>query len=220
MSTRINKYVAQATGMSRRAADKAISDGKVHINGQPAGIGDQVSSSDQITYENNELALPEQTTTIVLNKPIGYVCSRAGQHSPTIYDLLPEAYRSLKPAGRLDKNSSGLILLTNDGNLAYELTHPKFIKIKQYEVTLNKTLSLSDKQQISLKGVMLEDGISKLSLDEMKESKNWLVSMNEGRNRQIRRTFAALNYKVLKLHRIRIEDLHLNDLKLGEFKKL
>lgn len=156
----------------------------------------------------------------MLNKPVGYVSSRKAQGEvPTLYELLPEKYQKLKTVGRLDKNSSGLILLTNDGDFAFKHTHPKFYKLKTYLVELDQTLAPLHQQEISDFGIHLEDGLSKLFLTKLDDSRlKWQVEMSEGRNRQIRRTFAALGYKVVKLHRIEFGHYQLGDLKTGEFK--
>ena len=205
---RINKYVALATGLSRRKADDAIASGQVKINGTPATTGSAVSEQDIVTLNNKKLILPI-FTTILLNKPIGYVCSRNGQGSKTIYNLLPVKYHNLKPIGRLDKNSSGLLLLTNNGVLHQKLTHPSYAKQKRYIVILNKPLLPKDQSNIK-KGVMLEDGISKLQLK--KDAKTWVITMAEGRNRQIRRTFSALGYKVISLTRTNFGPYKLTDI--------
>ena len=194
---RINKYVALATGISRRKADDIIAKGQIYLNSTKANPGSNVLQQDIVTLNNKKLILPI-FTTILLNKPTGYVCSRNGQGSATIYDLLPKKYHNLKPIGRLDKNSSGLLLLTNNGVLHQKLTHPSYAKQKRYIVMLNKPLLPKDQSNIK-KGVMLEDGISKLQLK--KDAKTWVITMAEGRNRQIRRTFSTLNYKVTTLKR-------------------
>lgn len=200
---RLNKFLALATGMSRRKADTAIKECRVMLNGLLAKTGLSVDSTDQVLFDGKSIKLNAvRLKTIILNKPVGYVCSRSGQGSKTIYDLLPASMHELKPVGRLDKDSSGLILLTNDGNLANQLTHPKFSKIKVYEIKLDKALAPNDKHKVE-DGVLLDDGISKLNLgvfDGCPPTK-YQVQMHEGRNRQIRRTFAALGYKVTYLHR-------------------
>jgi 23S rRNA pseudouridine2605 synthase len=199
---RINKYVAQASGLSRRAADVALEQGRVRIGGQPAQPGQQVPDGAAVTLDGTPLHLRAQTQTIMLNKPVGYVVSRDGQGSKTIYDLLPPELHHLKPVGRLDKDSSGLLLLTDDGQLAHELTHPRHQKTKVYEVTLNKPLTPEHQQQISQQGIQLEDGPSQLQLQPLdKQGKAWQITMSEGRNRQIRRTFKALGYEVQQLNR-------------------
>jgi len=200
---RLNKFIAACTGMSRRAADSAIQAGRVHLNGKPAVLTDAVSETDSVTLDGQQLHIPSQTKTILLNKPVGYVVSRDGQGSKTIYDLLPAELHHLKPVGRLDKDSSGLLLLTDDGTLAHQLTHPSFQKIKLYEVTLDRPLQPLHRQMIAERGIMLEDGVSRLGLERLTENNDtrWRVTMHEGRNRQIRRTFAALGYTVTALHR-------------------
>lgn len=213
---RINKFVALATGMSRRAVDKAIANGRVLLNGRIAKMGQDVTSQDSVRLDNHEL-VPTTNQTIILNKPAGYVVSRDGQGNPTIYDLLPRKYHGLKPVGRLDKDSSGLLLLTNDGKLANELTHPSFQKEKVYHVELNQTLTPKDKFKIE-RGVELEDGKSALQLDG--QGKDWKVTMHEGRNRQIRRTFASLGYTVTKLHRLKFGDYELDVLEIGKTKEI
>lgn len=217
---RINKFVALATGLSRRKADELIARGDVTVNGQLSSSGQDVASTDQVKLGARLLTPPLSTTTIMLNKPVGYVVSRDGQGSRTVYDLLPREYHHLKPIGRLDKDSSGLLLLTNDGNLANELTHPSKQKVKVYEVTLNKPLEPLHRQLISAHGIQLEDGLSRLQLDRATEGNNaeWIVTMREGRNRQIRRTFAALNYEVRTLHRTQLGGYALSQLKSGGIK--
>jgi 23S rRNA pseudouridine2605 synthase len=218
---RLNKFVALATGMSRRAADDTIAKGQVLINNAPATLGQQVSpDTDTVTLDGQALTAPDKPLTILLNKPAGYVCSRDGQGSKTVYDLLPEKYHRLKTVGRLDKDSSGLLLLTNDGTLAYELTHPSFQKEKQYELALNRALNETDLTAISKTGMQLEDGISKLSLTPGSDNRHWTVTMTEGRNRQIRRTFEKLGYQVTKLHRTHFGPYTLNTLKSGEYSEL
>lgn len=209
---RLNRFIALATGMSRRDADKHIQQSHVQVDGQIATVVTSISADSLITLNGKRLA-QQQRTTIMLNKPVGYVCSRDGQGSKTIYDLLPPEQHNLKPIGRLDKDSSGLLLLTNDGELAHQLTHPSFQKEKIYEIELDKELSPLDKKTTE-RGVELEDGVSKLQLQGL--GKNWIITMHEGRNRQIRRTFKALGYDVAKLHRTQFGDYRLGSLPPGK----
>ncbi len=214
---RLNRYVALATGFSRRKADTLITQSKVKINEHLGEVGQEVDESqDSITLNEVQLFLP-QNTIIMLNKPEGYICSRKGQGNKTIYDLLPKEFHSLKPVGRLDKDSSGLLLLTNDGKLAHSLTHPSFHKEKVYQIALNKPLIETDKQVLE-HGVQLEDGISQLQLKG--RGIDWIVRMQEGRNRQIRRTFAFLGYKVIRLHRTQFGAYKLFNLPLSYYKQL
>lgn len=217
---RINKYLALSTGLSRRAADAAISQGRVLVNGVTPTAGQTITPNDAVALDGKVVTKPKATQTITLNKPVGYVVSRDGQGSKTIYDLLPTELHHLKPIGRLDKDSSGLLLLTNDGELANQLTHPRYQKTKVYEIRLDKPLAPLHHQMISDHGVQLDDGLSRLMLERMIEGndKAWRITMQEGRNRQIRRTFAALGYTVKKLHRTQFGDYILpRSLKTGQF---
>lgn len=218
---RINRYIAASTGMSRRAADTAIAEGRVRVNAAVASTGQEVSDTDVVELDGQPLT-PATITTIVLNKPAGYVTSRNGQGSHTIYDLLPETLHHLKPIGRLDKDSSGLLLLTNDGALAQTLTHPRHRKVKVYNVTLNAPLQPLHRQMITDVGLQLDDGLSRLQLDRLHDNDDhsWRVTMHEGRNRQIRRTFAALGYEVRTLHRIQFGQWRLDELKPGHWQTI
>lgn len=215
---RINKYVAQATGLSRRSADRAIEAGRVTINTLPATLGSTVGQDDTVALDNRRITPAVKTSTVMLNKPRGYVCSREGQGSRTIYDLLPAEHRRLKPVGRLDKYSSGLLLLTNDGELANQLTHPRYAKTKIYLIKLDKELTPTDRKIITGNGVTLEDGPSSFQLDPIDDQNyEWRVTMQEGRNRQIRRTFTTLGYHVKKLHRTHFGDYQLANLEPGTY---
>ncbi len=222
MSERLNKYLAFQLGVSRREADNSIAAGHVKVNGVLAVLGGRFKEDDEITFKGKPLAKRVGYTYLALNKPIGYVSSRKQQgDNPTLYSLLPEKYHNLKPVGRLDKDSSGLLLLTDDGDFAYNMTHPKFYKVKTYEVSIEPALEPLHQQMISDFGVELEDGPSKLSLEKRNETrKDWLVTMHEGRNRQIRRTFSSLGYGVTKLHRLTFGNYGLELLKPGEFTEI
>ena len=201
---RLNKFLALQLGISRRQADDLISAGKVWLNGEKAELGARFVEADEIRVGDKIISTSEQTKTYLLfNKPRGYVCSCKKQgENETIYVILPKKYRHLKPVGRLDKDSSGLILLTNDGDFAFRMTHPKFRKIKEYLVKVDQPLAPLHQQMIADFGVDLPDGKSQLGLERLDDSRQfWRVSMSEGRNRQIRRTFAVVGYEVQELHR-------------------
>lgn len=219
-SERLNKYLALQLGSSRRESDELIERGRVKINGEVATLGARYRTGDVITIEGQDITPSQAHVYVLFNKPIGYICSRKKQgDNDTIYSLLPPELHNLKPVGRLDKNSSGLLLLTNDGDFAYQMTHPKFYKVKVYHVRLDRELEPLHQQMISDHGVTLEDGPSKLSLQRLSDDnrKGWEVTMTEGRNRQIRRTFGALGYTVLKLHRVSFGNYILGDIKPGEY---
>jgi 23S rRNA pseudouridine2605 synthase len=221
--TRLNKYIAYHTGISRRQADDLIASGRARINLNAVSLGYRLQPNDSITIDDKPVLPIEKSTTILLNKPVGYVCSRRRQgDTPTIYELLPETYHSLKPVGRLDKDSSGILLLTNDGDLAHQMTHPSFHKTKIYEVAIDQPLQPLHRQMISDFGVNLEDGNSKFQLERLSEGddQQWRITMSEGRNRQIRRTFAALGYTVTRLHRTNFGIYSLSDLGDRQFRQL
>ena len=253
--------MAERLGVSRREADELIAKGKITLNGKVATLGDRITLPDQndrgkidnttkVCYNDKIVPLTAEYSYLMLNKPIGYVCSRRAQGPvPTLYELLPTKYHHLKTVGRLDKDSSGLILLTNDGDFAYQMTHPKFRKTKVYEVELDKPLEPLHQQMISDFGVEIGDGISRFKIlreepegpslrgirscyedaatspvktgarsvpKRMVPRVRYLVFLHEGRNRQIRRTFAALGYTVTRLHRIQFGPYELGNLKSGK----
>lgn len=242
-AVRLNKFLAERLGISRREADDWIAAGKVLVNGGTPVLGARIDKSDEVCYNGSMESLRKTGMTgdfvrssdgkviipsgvdyvyLALNKPVGYVCSRRSQDGvPTVYELLPEGFRELKTVGRLDKDSSGLILLTNDGDFAYRMTHPSFTKTKLYEVELDRGLEPLHQQMIADFGVDLPDGKSQLGLERVDESrKRWRVTMHEGRNRQIRRTFGALGYAVVRLHRVRFGKYKLSGLGEGEFTEI
>ncbi len=247
---RLNKFLAERLGLSRREADDAILVGKVTIDGKKAVLGARIDKTSKVCYNNKVVPFDTDFLYIAMNKPVGYVCSRRAQgDAPTLYDILPKEYQKLKTVGRLDKDSSGLILLTNDGDFAFEMTHPKFHKEKVYEVELDRPLEPLHQQMISDFGVMLEDGPSKFTVIRLENSLSraasprpvatgearssspcqapealrktipqalYTVILSEGRNRQIRRTFAALGYKVTALHRTQFGKYQLSGLESGK----
>lgn len=216
---RLNKFIANNTQYSRRSADVLIEQGRVRINHVTASVTSEFTSDDDIYLDNIKISIKNiEPVVVLLNKPEGYVCSKYGQGSKTIYSLLPAQYQDLNIAGRLDKDSSGLVVLTNDGDLLYKLTHPSQEKLKVYEAYLNKPLTKFDWQTIHENGVILKDGPSKLFLERLQEDneKKWQISMHEGRNRQIRRTFGALGYRVVKLRRTQLANYNLANIKTGQ----
>lgn len=243
---RLNKFLAERIGVSRREADELISAGKVTVNGTVAGLGFSLPAPEsldifpKVCYNGKIVPLSADFLYLAFNKPVGYVCSRRAQgDAPTLYALLPSKYQKLKTVGRLDKDSSGLILLTNDGDFAFQMTHPKFRKTKVYEVELDRPLAPLHQQMISDYGVEIGDGISKfkiikneapggnlqtdsssnpaLASGKTPTSPTYIVILSEGRNRQIRRTFAALGYTVTKLHRTQFGKYELGNLESGKY---
>ena len=221
---RLNKFLALQLGISRRQADELIEKGRISINGKTAQLGERFKAGDEIKLGEKIISKThEEKKYVIFNKPRGYVCSRKKQgENETIYAILPKEFSVLKPVGRLDKDSSGILLLTNDGDFAFQMTHPKFRKVKEYLVSLDTPLQPIHQQMIADFGINLPDGKSQLGLERLDDSrKNWKVIMSEGRNRQIRRTFSAIGYKVEELHRTVFGSYILpKDLNFGDFRKV
>ena len=221
---RLNKFLALQLGISRRQADELIEKGRISINGKTAQLGERFKAGDKIKLGEKIISKThEEKKYVIFNKPRGYVCSRKKQgENETIYAILPKEFSVLKPVGRLDKDSSGILLLTNDGDFAFQMTHPKFRKVKEYLVSLDAPLQPIHQQMIADFGINLPDGKSQLGLERLDDSrKNWKVIMSEGRNRQIRRTFAAIGDKVEELHRTVFGSYILpKDLNFGDFRKV
>lgn len=210
---RLNQFISSASLLSRRAADTAIAEGRVTVDGRPAQIGELVEATSVVTLDGTRLT-PVDHQIVMLHKPTGYVCSTKRQgNNPTIYELLPPELHHLVSVGRLDKDSSGLLLLTNDGQLTNQLTHPRYGKTKRYRVTVTPQPSSELTRQLEA-GVELEDGPSQMKA-QLSEGVLTL-ELGEGRNRQIRRTLAALGYQVRTLHRDRFGALELGDLPAGQ----
>ena len=222
---RLNKFLAAHLHISRRQADSLIEEGRVTINGHVVAHGARVHPIDKVAVDGRTIdhRSAVQHIYLLLNKPVGYICSRRQQgETPTIYALLPAKYQHLQSAGRLDRDSSGLLLLTDDGDMVQQLTHPRFGKRKRYEVELDKPLEPLHRQFMQEHGILLPDGPSRLELERLHDGNDhaWLVTMFEGRNRQIRRTFSALGYSVRRLHRIELGTLTLDGLQAGEYREV
>jgi 23S rRNA pseudouridine2605 synthase len=212
---RLNKFLALNTGLSRRKADIAIENGRVKVNGDVAALGTTLFAKDVVLLDGTPVEPRNGLgfTTLLIHKPVGYVCSRNGQGNKTIYDLLPGKYAELNTAGRLDKDSSGLVILTNDGDLLNELTHPSNNKLKIYKVIVDKVITPSDRNKL-LTGVDIGDERpSKFKFLKNISNTEYEVVLEEGRNRQIRRSFEALGYKVTRLHREKMGKFSLGNIK-------
>lgn len=221
---RLNKFIAQSGICSRREADSYILKGKVEVNGKTiTQLGTKVSISDVVLL-NGKKIVPEKNVYILINKPKGYVTTLTDPHAKdTVMDLVKNACKErIYPVGRLDKNTTGLLLLTNDGDLTKKLTHPKFEKLKIYHVFLDKNLDYNDFNALT-KGINLEDGFIKpdeinYTTDENK--KNIGIELHSGRNRIVRRMFEHLGYKVLKLDRVYFAGLTKKNLPRGKWRYL
>jgi 23S rRNA pseudouridine2605 synthase len=223
----IIKALTEAGLGSRRRMAEAIKQGKVKVNGaaiesftHPVDIG-----KDRVTFEGKNISVkPDKVICLMLHKPAGIVSTVSDEQGrPTVIDVLPENWRKhrLYPVGRLDIDTTGLILLTNDGDLTYRLTHPRYEYEKEYYVSIEGVLKGDEKQQLS-SGILLEDGRTHPSkVKEIYQAPyNYSVIIHEGRKRQVRRMFEHLKHDVLTLKRVRIGNLYLGDLPEGAVRAL
>ena len=219
---RLNKYLAQCGLGSRRKCDEIISKGKIKINGQIVkDFSFSVTNEDYVQY-NNKLIDAETLVTYMLFKPKGYICTKNDKYNrKVIYDLLPTS--NLFSVGRLDYDTTGLILLTNDGDLCYKLSHPKFQIKKKYIVSTDQKLTNSQIKQIS-KGLRIDNKIKyTATINFLSSEKNkffWDVILTEGKNREIKKIFNFFGIKVLSLHRYKFGNLMLGALKEGKYRKI
>ena len=203
---RLNKYLANAGVCSRREADEFIQAGGITVNGEVVTeLGTKILRSDEVKFRDKIVSL-EKKVYVLLNKPKDYVTtSDDPQQRKTVMDLVKGACpERIYPVGRLDRNTTGVLLLTNDGNLASKLTHPKFLKKKVYHVFLDKPVTAQHLQQIS-EGIILEDGEVKADAVEYasdKDQKQVGIEIHSGKNRIVRRIFESLGYRVTKLDRV------------------
>lgn len=217
---RINKAVADRCEVSRRKADMMIQEGRVTVNGKRAQLGMMVKDDDDIRLDGSQTVHEShQRVVIALNKPVGYMTTMDQTKKDTVMDLVYWNDGRLFPVGRLDVESSGLILLTNDGELANRLMHPKFEHEKEYDVEVDRVLEESDLLQLR-HGVAIEGGKTKPAKVLRISDRRFRIIIKEGRNRQIRKMCEALRYHVLKLQRIRIGGIELGKLKAGMWRTL
>ena len=222
---RLQKIIAESGYCSRRKAEELISSGHVSVNGfLVTELGYKANPSDVIKIDGKTLTR-EEKIVYLLNKPKNVISSASDDRGrTTVVDLIDSKYR-LYPMGRLDYDSSGLILLSNDGELMQKLIHPKFEVEKVYEVTIDGLIKPNHIEKLE-RGVRIENYTSapaKIKLLKQNENKytSFLnVTIHEGRNREIRKMFASLGYKVIKLHRIKEANIELGNLKSGEYRRL
>ncbi len=221
---RLNKYVANAGICSRREADAIIARGLVKVNGQVVTeMGTRVSLGDEVVYKGKVLN-PEKKVYLLLNKPRGYVTTLDDPHAEkTVMDLVGRACsQRIYPVGRLDKDTTGLLLFTNDGELAKKLTHPGYEKKKVYHVFLDKKISETDLQKIT-DGIQLEDGLiaaDAISYAGSNDRKQVGIEIHSGKNRIVRRIFEHLGYRIVKLDRVLFAGLTKKDLPRGKWRFL
>ena len=223
-STRLNKYIASSGLCSRRKADELIESGVVMVNGKiVTELGYGVQPKDKV-FVNKKLIHPVKHEYYRFYKPAGYITTSDDEKGrKTIYDLLPERLHHLKPVGRLDRESTGLLILTNDGDLINDLTHPSVKVPKLYRVTINGKITQNDIDKMS-KGIEIEPDKKAYAQVDILEIDNDSTTMEillfQGMNRQIRKMFEYLGLEVISLKRIQHATLNLDGLKRGEFKPI
>ena len=221
---RINKYISQSGFCSRRKADEYVLAGRVKVNGKVVTmLGFEIRTKDKV-YIDDKLIKTDKFEYYKFYKPAGYITTKNDENNrKTIYDILPNEYKHLNPVGRLDKDSSGLIILTNDGNLTYELTHPSIKVAKTYIVKIDTKLTDEKLQKLS-DGIEIEK--NKIAycdwtiLEEDKNSMLFEIVLYQGLNRQIRKMFDYLGATVINLKRIRHANIDLTGLKKGQIKQI
>ncbi len=222
---RIQKILAKAGIASRREAEKIILEGRVTVNGKVVQLGAKADpEKDHIKVDGKRIPRPEPKITLVLNKPRGYLSTvKDPKGRPTVMDLLGKIKWRLYPLGRLDFDAEGLLLLTNDGEIAYHLTHPKFSISRTYWVKIQGVPG-EKKLELLKKGIRLEDGVAKahsVQILREREKNSWIqITVTEGRTHLVKRLFAAIGHPVLKLKRIEFGPIRLGNLPTGHFRFL
>ena len=225
---RLQKYIANCGICSRRNAEKLIADGLIKVNGKVVtelGIK-VVLGKDIVEYAGKQIIGNRKLVYVLLNKPIGYVTTVKEQFGrPTVMDLVKEANSYLLPVGRLDMYTSGAIILTNDGDFIYKVTHPRNEVEKTYNATVKGIVTSDDVKKLE-EGVQIEDYISGkakvkiLKIDYKKNISRLQITIHEGKNREVRKMCAAVGKEVIALHRCKIGNIDVKDLKNGEWRFL
>ena len=220
---RLNKFIANSGICSRREADEYITAGVISVNGKiVTELGTKVKPTDEIRF-NDERLKGESKMYILLNKPKNYITTVEDPHAKkTVMELIEGACKErVYPVGRLDRNSTGVLLFTNDGDLAKQLTHPSYNKMKVYNVRVDKNISMGDVKKM-LEGIELEDGLAYADNVHVSDTNKAElgIEIHSGRNRIIRRMFEALGYNVVKLDRVYFAGLTKKGLRRGEYRKL
>lgn len=227
MEERLQKYLAKCGVASRRKCEEYILQGKVQVNGKTVTeLGTKINpQKDKIKFENKEIQKEKKNIYILLNKPIGYVTTADDQFGrDTVLDLVKVKER-IVPVGRLDMYTSGALILTNDGDFIYKVTHPKHEINKTYTVTVKGIVKNNEVEQLR-KGVNIDDYITKpanvkiLKTDAEKDISRLEITIHEGKNRQVRKMCESVGKKVIALHRSKIGNIEVKDLELGKWRYL
>jgi 23S rRNA pseudouridine2604 synthase len=215
---RLNKYISETGVCSRREADKWIEAGRVTLNGQPATLGTQVAVGDEVRIDGDSIGVKKKQVYIALNKPVGIICTTEAHIEDNIIDHVGFPER-IFPVGRLDRDSEGLILLTNNGDIVNEILRSENNHEKEYLVTVDRPIT-----DLSLRmlagGVKIMGELTKPSKVARVNAQSFRIILTQGLNRQIRRMCSALGYKVQRLQRMRIMNIHLGNLRPGQWRHL
>ena len=223
---RLQKYLAEAGIASRRRCEEYIVQGRVKVNNKIAELGRKIDpKKDEVLFDGKKIYIQEELIYILLNKPIGYVTTAKDQFNrDSVLDLV-KTNKRLVPVGRLDMYTSGALILTNDGDFVYKVTHPKHEIEKTYTVTVKGIVQNNEVEQLR-KGVKIEDYTTKpakvkiLKTDSEKDISRLEITIHEGKNRQVRKMCEAVGRKVLALHRSKIGNIGVKDLELGKWRYL
>lgn len=215
---RINKFISETGICSRRVADNWITEGRVTINGVVAELGSQAESGDDVRVDGKPIGSKKKAVYLALNKPVGITCTTEAHVKGNIVDFVGYPER-IFPIGRLDKDSEGLILLTNDGDIVNEILRVENRHEKEYVVTVDKPLTAAFLAGMS-KGVPILDTVTHPCQVKRIGDRTFRIILTQGLNRQIRRMCAHFDYKVRRLQRVRIINIRLEPLRIGEWRKL
>lgn len=225
---RLQKFLANSGICSRRAAEQLILEGKIYVNGKIISeLGTKINPEiDVVEYNEKIVKTQDKLVYILLNKPIGYVTTVKEQFGrPTVMDLIKDVDVNVVPVGRLDMYTSGAIILTNDGDFVYKVTHPKNEVEKIYNATVRGVISKEDVNKLE-QGVEIDDYVSGkakvkiLKIDDNKKISRIQITIHEGKNREVRKMCEAVGKPVIALHRVKIGNINVKDLKLGTWRFL
>jgi 23S rRNA pseudouridine2604 synthase len=215
---RLNKYISETGVCSRREADKWIEAGRVSLNGQPATLGTQVADGDEVRLDGKLIGHKKRQVYIALNKPVGIICTTEEHIEDNIIEYVGYPER-IFPVGRLDRDSEGLILLTNNGDIVNEILRSENNHEKEYVVTVDRPITDLSLSMLA-SGVKIMGEMTKPSKVTRVNAQSFRIILTQGLNRQIRRMCSALGYKAQRLQRVRIMNIHLGDLRPGQWRHL
>lgn len=218
---RFDKYISRFTNLSRKTVKKRIRSGRVKINGIIVTDPSEKLNDDDVVTFDDKIVVPYGNVYVLLNKPVGYVCSRNEQEGPTVFSLVNEIYeKELSIAGRLDKDARGIIILTNDGKFLYHCINPKFNVKKEYIVTVSEELKVQQLEQL-LSGIRLNNEIYRADEIEWRAPHRFRIVLTEGKFHEIKKMVEFLGSETIDIFRVRIGDLDLpKSLNEGEYKEL